>query len=626
VTAVRVTLVNMPWQGLTGPSLALSGLDTLLTSLGHDTTQLYENLRFAEECVDPASGLSPEDYLTICEQGFQLGVGEWVFSAAIYGPGWHQDEFVARIATERFPAVDQAVRLHHHAPGFVERSAARILATDPELLGLTSTFEQNLASLAVADRVKRLRPDLPIVLGGANCDHTMGAALHRNFPQIDYVVRGEGEQPLAELLEALDGRRAFTAVTGLCWRDADGRSIQNPYVPVMTPGPALPAATVHPFFEQVQDSPARPWIPEVSLRLETSRGCWWGEKRQCTFCGLNGGTIPYRSKPAEKAWQEISAGVTEFGVLDIGMTDNILDPAYLTTLLPRIADADWDLRITYEVKSNLKPADLAVLSAAGVVSVQPGIESLASGPLTIMDKGASGAAQVRALRLFREYGIFPTWNYLFGFPGEDWARDYQPVVDQIPALVHLPPPANVNRLTLDRFSPLFNRPELGIDDERRPEPWYRLVYDLPDDELRELAYLFTYRARGVDDATAAALVDAVEAWSAAYEQSSLTYTSGEQTVFVTDRRQGWPARTHQLEGSEAAVYLTLSRHLSLPALQAALRAGHQPADGAELAALLAGWQESGLVYRDRDTWVALAIPARSRARSSWEEPRELAAR
>lgn len=615
----------MPWQALTGPSLALSGLDTVLTGLGHEVTQLYENLRFAEECVDPEAGLTPEDYVNICDNGFQFGVGEWVFSAALYGPGWHQAEFTALLAAQGFTGIERAVRLHHRTPGFVDRAAARVLASEPDLVGLTSTFEQNLASLALAARLKGLRPDLPIVLGGANCDHTMGAALHRNFTQLDYVVRGEGEQPLTELLEALAGQRPFAAVTSLCWRDGDGRSMENPYVPVMTAGPALPAATVRPYFEQVQTSPARQWIPEVYLRLETSRGCWWGEKRQCTFCGLNGGTIPYRSKPADKAWEEISQSVTEFGVLDIGMTDNILDPAYLSTLLPRVAEAGWDLRIMYEVKSNLKPQELAVLAAAGVVSVQPGIESLASEPLSIMDKGATGAAQVRALRLFREYGIYPSWNYLFGFPGEDWARDYQPVVDQMPALVHLPPPGNVNRLTLDRFSPLFNRPELGIDDERRPEPWYRLVYDLPEQELPELAYLFTYEPRGIDDTAGAVLADAVGAWRAGYEHSSLTYTTGERSVIIADRRQGWPVREHVLRDAEAAVYLTLSRHLSVPALQAALRAGGQQADRAELTALLASWQESGLVYRDSDVWVALALPARNRARSSWQEPRELAA-
>ena len=78
---------------------------------------------------------------------------------------------------------------------------------------------------------------------------------------------------------------------------------------------------------------------------ETSRGCWWGEKRQCTFCGLNGGSIAFRAKPQErKVLPEISSAVSEFGVLDIIITDNILDPANFETLLPRLADAGWDLK------------------------------------------------------------------------------------------------------------------------------------------------------------------------------------------------------------------------------------------------------------------------------------------
>jgi ribosomal peptide maturation radical SAM protein 1 len=616
---VRITLVNMPWQMVSWPSLALSTLDTVLVGLGHQVTQLYENLRLIESCTEPGAALTPVDCLSILDEGYPYGVGEWTFASALYAPGWRQSEFTEFLRSNGFGAIDAAVAMHRAAPAFVAEAADRVLAGDPELVGLSSTFEQNIPSLALARVLKQRRPDLPIVLGGGNCDDAMGAALHRNFSDIDFVVRGEGERPVAELLEALAGDRPFSAVTGLCWRDERGRHVENPYVPVGTPGPALPIANVRPYFEQIHDSPARPWIDDIYLRLETSRGCWWGEKRQCTFCGLNGGTMSFRSKPPERAWEEISRAVTEFGILDITLTDNILDPAYLHTLLPRLAETDWDLRIFYEVKSNLKPAEMATLAAAGVVSVQPGIESLAAGPLSIMDKGTTGAAQVRALRLFREHGIFPSWNYLFGFPGEDWERDYRPVIDQMPALVHLPPPDNTNRVMLDRFSPLYLRPELGIEGPHRTAPWLAIVYDLPEDELAGLAYQFTYEPRGIDDARGGELREAVRVWQEGYERSSLTSRVTDTAVVIVDRRQGWPRRDHTLRGTAAALYLTLSRHLSLPAIVAALRAGgHNPGPDV-VGEQLAAWRRDGLVFEDDGVWVALALPADVRERSSWRD-------
>ncbi|MEH0934065.1 RiPP maturation radical SAM C-methyltransferase [Micromonospora psammae] len=622
---MRITLVNMPWQALTWPSMAMSALDTVVTDLGHEVTQLYENLNYAEHCLDAAAGLSPADYLAISSGGFDYGVGEWVFTSTLFEPGWRQPEFTAYLERVGYQDIGPAIALHHRAPEFVDQVVERVLATGPDLVGLTTTFEQNVPSLAVALRLKQRRPDLPIALGGANCDGDMGAALHRNFPQINFVVRGEGERPLTELLEAMADKRGFESVTSLCWRDAHGRSVENPYKPVGTPGPALPIATIRPYFDHVHRSPARPWISETFLRLETSRGCWWGEKRQCTFCGLNGGSISYRSKPPERAWKEISEAVTEFGILDVTMTDNILDPAYLRTLLPQLAEAGWDLRIFYEVKSNLKPDELAVLAAAGVVSVQPGIESLASGPLSLMDKGTTGAAQVRALRLFLEHGIFPLWNYLYGFPGEDWERDYAHVVDQIPALVHLPPPKRSNRLSLDRFSPLFLRPELGIDERRTPAEWYGIVYPLSESELADIAYAFAYTPRGIDDLTAKRLSDVIAHWQRAYERSALNYRLDADEVLIEDRREGWPIRDHVLRGDEAAIYLTLARHLALPAVQAALRAGGYDIDSKTVKDLLHRWRTLGLVYEDDGVWVALAVPANVRERMSWKEEGEIVA-
>ncbi len=603
---MRVSLVSMPWQALHWPSLALSVLDTALSELGCEVTQVYGNLQFAEHLLNQNDPLSPDDYHVVCDSGFAYGVGEWVFSSALYGPGWRQAEFRRHLERQGYAHADAAVRMHLLAPRFVELIADRVLEDRPDLVGITSAFEQNVPSLALAAALKRRRPDLPIVMGGANCDGPMGAAIHRNFPQIDYVVRGEGERPVRELLEALAGKRPMAQVTGLCWR-ADGHAQENPYLATLTPGDMLPVAAVDPFFEAVHASPARPWISGLALRLETSRGCWWGEKRQCTFCGLNGGGIGFRSKPAKRAFEEISQAVEKFGVLDVMLSDNIIDPSYFDTLLPWLAELDWDLRIFYEVKSNLKPEHMASLAAAGVTTVQPGIESLSSRVLALMNKGATGAAQVRALRLFREHGIYPMWNYLYGFPGEHWRTDYAHVAEQIPALVHLPPPSGIIRVTLDRFSPLFNDPALGIDEPLTPSAWYPLIYDLPAEELVELAYSFEYQPKGIDEDEAAKLATVVRLWRERYARSSLCYRAVDDVVIIEDRRIGWPARDHVLRGPRASAYLALARHLSMPGLVAVVADCKQD----ELGEWLREWRADGLVYEDAGSWVALALPTAS---------------
>ena len=306
------------------------------------------------------------------------------------------------------------------------------------------------------------------------------------------------------------------------------------------------------------------------------------------------------------------------------ITDNILDPANFETLLPRLADAGWDLRIFYEVKSNLRDDQLRTLAAAGVTIVQPGIENLSSRVLDLMGKGATGAGQVGALRRFREHGVFPVWNYLYGFPGEEWARDYAGVISQLPALVHLPPPEGASRVMLERFAPLYERPELGIDDPRRPYPWYEAVYDLPVAELAELAYVFQYRPRGISGESADQLLAAVRSWREGYERSVLSYRAFGGTVVISDRRAGWVPRDHVLAGLPAVTYLTLMRHLSPPGLLAALAAGGYDADAGLVTDWLHQWQRAGLVYADSGTWVALATRAVPGQQASWDEAYSLA--
>ncbi|WP_091461536.1 hypothetical protein [Micromonospora inyonensis] len=131
------------------------------------------------------------------------------------------------------------------------------------------------------------------------------------------------------------------------------------------------------------------------------------------------------------------------------MVDNIIANSFFTTVLHRLAELDWDLRLHYEVKSNLKPAEIDIFRAARVSHVQPGIESLVSPALKIMDKGVAGTRNVRTLRDCEAAGLTVTWNWLYGFFPEERAEDYEPVLRQIPALMHVQHPAGASRILLN---------------------------------------------------------------------------------------------------------------------------------------------------------------------------------
>ncbi|MFY1697004.1 MULTISPECIES: RiPP maturation radical SAM C-methyltransferase [unclassified Solwaraspora] len=608
---MRILLVNMPWSSIDVPSLALGILTNSVRQKVPDAQVdvMHANLDFVDWVVERTEfGLSDYYYYSLFT--YFSGCGDWVFSSALYDdPQWRVDEFVTRVQGQMSERdLTRNLELHRTVPEFVAEVAARIVERQPDIVGFTSTFQQNAAALATARAVKRLDPRIRTVLGGANCDGEQGAAMHRNFSFIDYVVRGEGEAAFPKLLTALrdtdtgidtDSRPDLAGIEGLCWADAAGRHVANP----MSTAPLPPAEIVSPdytgYFERLASSRANHWV-EPRLVVEGARGCWWGEKHHCTFCGLNGSFMQFRSKHPGRFYDEIIDLVQRHQVLDMFVVDNILDMSYVTSLLPRLAESGYDLRLQYEIKSNMRGPQVQALADAGLVSVQPGIENLNSRVLKIMDKGVTGCLNVRMLRDAETSGITIAWNYLYGFPGETDA-DYRSIIEQMPALHHLCPADGSTRIAIERFSPYFVNPALGFTD-LRPAAQYRLIYDLPESELMDLAYIFDTPTQGIGDDVGDELDRAVTHWQHEYARSRLTHHDlGDEIVLVSQRRHfDWHV-LRLTDPAEIAAFRQLDQPHSVASLARRIDVP-EPA----VAALLARWRELGIVFADADQFIQIA--------------------
>ncbi|MFJ4583575.1 RiPP maturation radical SAM C-methyltransferase [Streptomyces echinatus] len=607
---MRVHLVTMPWHPLDLPSLQLGLLNRIVRQArpGDEVTEFHGSLRWAEFLLEHSGGrLGPGDYVEVGSDAIFHGLGDWVFSGVLYDdPGWG----LARLrdyAASRDVFIDTALAMRPYAASFVDACATEVLAAGPDVVGFTTTFMQNVPSLALARELKRRRPELTVVLGGSNCDGPMGHALHRNHPFVDHVVRGEAEYAFPALLRHLDAGTDPTDVPGLCWWDGTVSRANTE-----TRRTVAPADIPSPDYDQWQTaldaSPVLEYI-HPKLVVEGARGCWWGEKHHCTFCGLNGTAMAFRAKPGERLWTEIDRLVRRHRLLDVVTVDNIIDMAYFRDFLPRVVDSGWDLRLHYEVKSNLTPAQLRLLGDSGTVHIQPGIESLGSRVLDLMDKGVTGARNVRTLRECENHALTCSWNLLYGFPGET-AEDYTPVIDQLPALVHLQPPSGAHRIQLERFSPHFTDPGLGFG-KRRPAEMYQHVYDLPEDELTDLVYLFDSEPAGIAGPAERRLQEAVAAWRAGHEHSRLLFEEDGAELLVHERRHGRPPATHRFTGWGAAALRHLEAGRTVSALRRLLTADGYEVPGEDLAAWVGRARELGLVFRDGATYVSLP---------TWGEP------
>jgi ribosomal peptide maturation radical SAM protein 1 len=444
-------------------------------------------------------------------------------------------------------------------PAFLQHCVEAVLASRPRvaLFTVTPPWGETVPALVLARMLKARDSSLSVAFFGGDGDGPMGAGLHRGFPWVDVVVRGDAEPVLVDVVKDLFAGAPVRPLPGLCYRDA-GRSVVVPQSSAVAPMDEMPTPDYDEYFERLETMSFADEVgPQVRLQQETSRGCWWGEKAHCTFCGPNRSSMTYRSKSPERVVAEMSELARRYQRLDFHCVDFIFDPSYLREVLPKLRDAPHDFSLYYEVKSNLRREHVALFRDAGGHYLQPGIESFSTPILKLMLKGVTGLQNVRLLKWCAEYGIHAIWNIVWGIPGEP-PEEYARMADLVESLTHLSPPSLCG-LVMHRFSPYHNRPhDFGLE-ALGPLPWHRLVYPVGDDVLADLAYEFDYRhVDGRSPETyARPMLEAVARWNAAPEgYRSLRYRRGPGFVVVEDRRPNLAPADYTFEDREARVFLT----------------------------------------------------------------------
>ncbi len=132
------------------------------------------------------------------------------------------------------------------------------------------------------------------------------------------------------------------------------------------------------------------------------------------------------------------------------------------------------------------------MRSGGLVSVQPGIESLSTHVLKLMKKHSTGMRNLELMKWCTYYDINNLYNILVGFAGET-PDDYRLQCDVIGKIPHLQPPYAIARARADRGSPMFTDPDQHGVGRLRPADCYR--YHLSARPLRPRQDLLLFRSR-----------------------------------------------------------------------------------------------------------------------------------
>ena len=602
--AGRVLLVAMPFASAHHPNLGLSLLQAAVRRDGVECDIRYLFLEFAETIGAHRYGLLTDD------KYFVALLGEWLFSPFVHGEDSESDlgyctDVLRGQLRDFFPAtrVIEVMAARRDAEHFLTHCLDTIPWERYSLVGFSTSFQQTMASLALAKRLKERFPRLTIVFGGANCEGEMGIELHRRYPFLDVVCSGEADLTFPEIVRRSAVGLDLEGIDATIVRRAGHTVLPRRLTCPVEDMNSLPTPNFGDFYEQHArcKSIAEAYHP-VAL-FETARGCWWGAKSHCTFCGLNGSTMAYRSKSPERAFDELRALIEEYGP-EVLVVDNILSLDYFKTLLPRIAASDLSPLMHYETKVNLTARQISMLAAAGILKIQPGIESLDSEILGLMAKGCTLMQNVQTLKLAAECGMYVEWGFLYGFPGET-AEQYARIAAIVPRLAHLNPPGGITPVRADRFSPYFLRPDqYGV----RLEPMraYKYIFRQPTDLISKLAYHFSMVSDQLAhaDEYARPALDAIGLWHRNRLASSMYATDDGESIEVVRERAGETPRRTVLSGVEATIYRYCWKARTRGQLARML--GGTLSERA-LDAVIAELDASELVLRERERILSLAL-------------------
>lgn len=615
-----VVLVYMPFGQLTMPSLALEQINAQLCGAGMRSQCRYLN-------VDLAEMMGIQHYMNVSSQlatDFQFGeylmsdtdnLDEDVFEQ------YHSSYFKQVTSLPTTP-LDFAKLRRDTIPAFMDHALDTLLGKkSPKIVAFTLMFFQTAGAIRLARSIKDRSPDTLIVVGGPCAHDRMGLELISNTDCVDVVATGETDGVVCQLFQLLLNGEEPAGLPGILYRDQFGQVVTTHFDCAPTEPEQLdqlPYPDYTPYLDRMH---ATGWLQQypmvaktLMLPFETSRGCWWGAKVHCKFCGLNALHMNYRSRsPATtiRLVEHLHATWPNFGLFAV---DNILPHSYYKQVLPALADLnDGSLSMFYEIKSNLTRKQVRELVQSGIRMVQPGIESFSTDLLKIMGKGVSGIQNLFALRLFTEYGIIPSWLVLFRFPGEQ-PEHYVQNARALEEIYHLPPSEGLMApVEMHRFSPYFKQSEVYAQ-KVAPKPWYKEIFGETTYNYDELGYYFDANWLDVGSFESHysvawhAFVRWVELWRDSPQAPRFEWETTEagKCIEVVDSRSGVET-IHHLRGFKMRVFQSLTDLMSMPQLLAQFQ--DEDVETELIEQTVDDLVAKGLCFQEDRKYVTLALPA-----------------
>lgn len=325
---------------------------------------------------------------------------------------------------------------------------ARVRARDPQLVlvGHSGSTSAHPVVARITRKLRREMPDVKIVYGGVFPTYHHRDVLAEE-PQIDVIVRGEGEETARRLVRALERGEALSSIPGLAYREEGA--------PVATP----PAETIRDLdayrigWELIDHRDYTYWGDKRAVVVQFSRGC----PHPCNYCGQRGFWTRWRHRDPVKLAKEIARLHREHGVQVFNFADE--NPTSSRIHWKAFCEALIAEKVDVILVGSTRAGDIVrdrdilhLYEKAGVQRFLLGMETTDEKTLALIRKGSTTTIDREAIRLLREHGILSMATWVVGFEEETW-RDHLRGLRQL--LAYDPDQVQLLYVTPHRWTPFY---------------------------------------------------------------------------------------------------------------------------------------------------------------------------
>ena len=340
-----------------------------------------------------------------------------------------------------------------------DTTLARLIETNRiELLGVSvMPGPQMLSAMKSCKAIRARYPHVRIVWGGYFPSVYGDATLNAKY--VDFAVRGQGENTLLELIEALRGKRDLRSIAGLSWKDAFGMRVHNPER-TMQPPDAFPWS---PFQRLPVPSYLRPsYFGKRTGAHQASIGCPF----QCTFCAVHEAYGSQQKMEAPARTEAILRHlVHNYGMDGVQFYDMnfFMREDHTRELMERLAalNLHWWCEGRIDTISRYSDETLERIRRAGCTMIFFGAESGSDRVLKEMKKGITTEQTLEVAKRLRRLNIIPEFSFVVGNP-RDPEEDTRETIAFVRKVKRLNP---ASEIIVQHYTPVPNRGKMygGID-------------------------------------------------------------------------------------------------------------------------------------------------------------------